>query len=351
MALRTATTLAAGRIIATVLQGAWRPSPPQPAYSDQELAKAVPFLLAGGCGALAWNGLRHSSLSSSTSASKLRQAMRAIAARNLRYEDRLAKLLPALERARVGFVLIKGWALAPLYAGPELRPFGDIDLCVAPGEFDAAHQIVGNTCDLDLQAGLRDLPDRSWDIVLQHSRLASLRGEPVRVLGAEDQLRHLCLHQARHGCWRPLWLCDVAAALENIGVDFDWNYCLAGDRRMTAWVLSIISSAQQFFGANTKQPVPFELSPNAWLQEEILASWGASRSGDSHTRDDHPLVHSLARPWRLGTALARRWPNRIEGLFKARGFPDSRWPSILLQSLVYGNRILRFATARRATQK
>jgi hypothetical protein len=48
-----------------------------------------------------------------------------------------------------------------------------------------------------------------------------LNGAKIRILGAEDHLRLLCLHLLKHGAWRPLWLCDVAAALESRPSSFD----------------------------------------------------------------------------------------------------------------------------------
>ncbi len=46
------------------------------------------------------------------------------------------------------------------------------------------------------------------------SQLVNLDGVDVRVPGLEDHLGILCLHLLHHGAFRPLWLCDIAAALE-----------------------------------------------------------------------------------------------------------------------------------------
>ena len=72
--------------------------------------------------------------------------------------------------------------------------------------------------------------------------LAALGDVPVRVLGPEDQLRLLCLHLARHGISRPLWLCDIGACLESSPPDFDWDCCLRGSKTLSDWTTCVLGA-------------------------------------------------------------------------------------------------------------
>lgn len=48
----------------------------------------------------------------------------------------------------------------------------------------------------------------------------------IRVPAAEDHFRLVAIHLLSHGAWRPLWLCDIAAMLEDLPQDFNWGRCL-----------------------------------------------------------------------------------------------------------------------------
>src|SRR5208283_3582020 len=138
---------------------------------------------------------------------------------------------------------------------------------------------AGRFGPVDLHRGTPDLPDRTWEQVHRHSRLMSLGREDVRILGAEDHLRLVCLHLVRHGAWRPLWLCDVAAALEARPMDFDWDYCLSGKRRLTRWVIAVLGLACRLLDARLDNPslearvheVP------SWLVDTVLCRWATGR--------------------------------------------------------------------------
>src|SRR5205814_891640 len=69
------------------------------------------------------------------------------------------------------------------------------------------------------------------------------------VLGPEDHLRLLCLHMLVHGVCRPLWLCDIGAALESRPAEFDWRWFLSGDPRRTRWALCALGLAHELLGA------------------------------------------------------------------------------------------------------
>src|SRR5262245_58228661 len=74
--MRIGETNNSGTVLGAVLGGAWRRRPPPTQFSSDSLAKAVPLLLAGGAGSLAWWRLRGSELSRSRPARQLREAFR-----------------------------------------------------------------------------------------------------------------------------------------------------------------------------------------------------------------------------------------------------------------------------------
>jgi hypothetical protein len=132
-------------------------------------------------------------------------------------------------------VLVKGPAIARLYPERGLRPFGDLDLCVRPDQHGTASEIVvgcaGEFSPIDLHAGCAELPARSWDDVYGRALVVTFGAIDVRVMAPEDHLHFLCLHLLRHGIQTPLWLCDVAVAVESRSQTFDWDLALGPDRR------------------------------------------------------------------------------------------------------------------------
>jgi hypothetical protein len=337
-----------GWTVASVLRAAWRATPPPLQATREEVAATARFLAHSGAGALAWRQVANSPWRSTPAAQELHQAFCVTAALNLCDEQRLQHALARLDQLGLDYLLIKGITVSRLYAIPELRPFGDIDLCVRPGSLACVRRSLDSLSDtppaIDLQAGVRDLADRSWEHIIHYSRTLPVGSRLVRVLSPEDQLRLLCLHQARHGCWRPLWLCDVAAALENAKEDFDWERCLHGDECLTRWVLCVVVLVEKLLGA-TPPTRPSRLDrfvlPD-WIVQQVLHTWGRGICGDSHNRDDLPMLDALRRPWRLHEALRCRWPNTIEAVFHCRGFPEDRRPKIISQAGVVLKRLLGF---------
>ena len=335
-----------GWLVARLLAGAWRHAPPKLVCTEEEFRAAAPFLLASGAGALVWSRIADSPLRATAAGQALQQACRSVVVHNLRSQHHLAELLPAFFQAGLDPLLIKGQALAPLYARPELRPCGDLDISVPPRQFAPAYRWLRENpalaAGVDLHQGCPDLPGRAWAQLRDRASTLIVGRAAIRVMGREDQFRHLCLHQARHGCWRPLWLCDAAAALEQADADFDWDYCLAGPPRQTRWVLCVIGLARQLLGARLLfEPRQLRHSaPPAWIRDQILRGWGHANSGDSHTRDDQPVLNFLESPRRLLPALRARWPNQVEAVFKAGGVPETRRPIHFYQLLVSGRRFL-----------
>jgi len=264
------------------------------------------------------------------------------------HEADLVRLIPLLRSGGVEPLLVKGWSVARLYPEPGLRPCGDIDLCVRPEELAGAVAMLAAAAvhpgRVDLHGGVADLEDRTWDEVVRRSRFVRLGGTGVRVLGAEDQLRHLCLHLLRHGAWRPLWLCDVAVVLESLPTDFDWDYCLGGDGRLSRWVLCALGLARRLLGARLDNSAVADRADRLprWLPDTVLALWGSR-----HVTDFRPLRAYLRHPlgpWRF---LRDRWRrNPIEVLFNGGSGPFYRLPPFAVRAIAFLLRARGYAARR-----
>ncbi|MDX1385253.1 MAG: hypothetical protein R3190_16490, partial [Thermoanaerobaculia bacterium] len=66
--------LATGRTVARILAGSWRAEPPTPEVSRGEWMAALPVLLSGGCGALAWRSSQATAVAGTAIDRSLRDA-------------------------------------------------------------------------------------------------------------------------------------------------------------------------------------------------------------------------------------------------------------------------------------
>jgi len=347
-------TLQNGYRVSAVLSGAWRPSAPSLDLVSEELANVAPRLLRSGAGGLAWWRLRGSPLSGSPAGLEFLQAYRLHTLQAALHDREVRLAFAALRDAGVEPVLAKGWAAARLYPESGLRPYGDIDLCVPPQQHDTASRIVARPSSglssVDLHPGFAMLDDRSLTDLYTASVVTSLEGVDIRVLGPEDHLRYLSLHMLGHGAWRPLWLCDVAAALECLPSGFDWDNLLRGDRRRTDWVICTLGLAQGLLGARLPdvprvvrdRPLPW------WLATTVLRQWG--RGQTPHGSRTPFAQESLRRPGRLLKALWVRWPNGIEATVGLHG-PFNQWPRLPFQLGECLRRIARFVRDRARSTK
>jgi hypothetical protein len=225
------------------------------------------------------------------------------------HERRIVRALRLLGAAGITPLLVKGWAAARLYPHPGLRPYGDVDLLVRPQERARAAQALGSPagqrCRIDLHDRFR-LLGRSVDELHERARVAQLGTSEVRILGAEDHLALLCLHMLRHGAFRPVWLCDIAAGLESLPADFDWGRCVPGDARRAQWVACALGLARELLGARVSDRIAAPLP--AWLPRAVLQQWG----DDEHYMGTPSVAFALRRPDLLPRALRLRWPNAIQ---------------------------------------
>jgi hypothetical protein len=239
-------------------------------------------------------------------------------------------------------VLAKGWGVARLYPRSGLRPYGDLDLHVAPEAYGAAAALLrdhqSRELRVDLHPGVPRL-GRPWSDVVARSVEVELGATRVRVLGPEDHLALLCGHLLFHGAWRPLWLCDVALILEGLPADFDWTYLRGLPPRQVEEVRLVAILAHRLLGAclDRMPPGADERVPT-WLPAATLAAWGRGGHYSLTTR----IALTEADPRRFLEAVRIRWPNPIEATVRWRA-PYNDFPRLPYQTLdaaVRGTRAL-----------
>ena len=334
-----------GDLLAQALAGAWRPSPPPLRLSSRDLASVASLLLETGAGALAWWRLRNTQLRSCSAAEQLQQAYRLHTLQAAIHERSIAHVTTVMRSAGLDPILAKGWAATRYYAQPGLRPFADIDLLVPPEDYGTAREVLSGVTEwrpaVDLHKEFIDLKDRTIGELYRRSELITVENAEVRILGPEDHLRLVCLHQLRHGAWRPLWLCDVAAAVESATEDFDWSYALSGNQRLSAWVICVIGLAHQLLGARLDSfPYQVEtLRVPERIISSVLKAWGC---GHPDYSSDRPMNTYLRNPRGILKAIHLRWQGPLEAGIRWQS-PYSRLPAVTIQLGDFSWRTARYA--------
>lgn len=319
-----------GELLAEVLSGSWRHAPPTLELTEEELATVTPALLETGGGALGSRRVQNSRWRDSRAASELKQAYRIHAVQAMLHELQIKEVVELLRANGVESVVVKGWAIARLYVEPGLRPYGDIDLCVDPSQYQFAKKLVDHfaTTDVrvDLHQGFSKFGDQSWSELYARTRTLEIDGVPVRTLAAEDHLRLLCFHFLREGAWRPLWLCDIAVATETRPADFDWDLCLESDESRD-YVGCTVMLAKDLLDANLDgvPPAVFAKRMPSWLRPAVLDEW---RVRSMYQRHRSPLTSVWRRPITTLRNIRSHWPGAIEATINLNAAFDekARWP-------------------------
>lgn len=307
-------TAKSASIVASVLGRSWHPTPPVFSGTGAELEQAVSTLLSTGAAGLAWWRLSQSGNSNLATQvmEELLQAFRLHAIQSALHERTIRIVIPPLRAAGVEPILVKGWAAALNYPNPALRPYGDIDLCVS--DVDRAARVLANDdlrqYNVDLHNEGEHLIDYPFDEVIAKSRLVDLDGVIVRIPSEEHHLRILCLHLLYHGAWRPLWLCDIGAALDSASDNFDWDVFLGRDPVRAGWMKYTLRLAESLLGADlTRAPKSVRTATlPPWFERSVLREWTRSHRWTSA----RPLGETIAkRPWAAPLEIVRRWPDPI----------------------------------------
>ena len=312
-----------GRTLAAMLTGSWRALPPPFEFSAAELEEMAQTLLWSGGAALCWFRIRHSNLRTTHAAETLHQAYRANTLQAALHERTIEQAVNSLRSARIESVLVKGCAAARLYPEQGLRHYGDIDLCVRPQELADAERAVNEMPEsykIDLHSGFERFGGGDFDEIYARTALIRIGETEVRVPSAEDHLRVLSIHMLREGAWRPLWLCDVAVAVESRPVGFDWDRSLGKNRRWSNWVSCALKLAQELLGAKTEStPAARNAKPlPRWLVSTVLKEWD-SVFPSMRERHRAPMSSYWRYPSDILAGFRHRWPNPIEATISVKG--------------------------------
>ena len=343
-------------MVARILAGAWRTSPPPLDLSRAALLAVAPLLLASGAAGLASWRLRGSPLAEAAEEGGLRQAYLLNTLEAAVHRRRILEAFRAFQAAGLDPVLVKGWVIARLYPEEGLRPYTDLDLYVggedAPAAAAIALDLARRGCPVDLHRGWGRLDDRAPGVLLGSSaRVVVHEGLAIRVLGFEDHLRLLCLHMLGHGAWRPLWLADLGVALESPPSGFDWDRVLWGERCRSEWVACALALAHELLGASL-EGAPARVRERRlprWVLRTVLKAWG-SLSPDTPQGSRRPMSDYLWRPAGWLRALRIRWPNPIEATVGVGG-SFGEIPRLPFQIRECLSRAARFAGEMRARRR
>ena len=290
-------------------------------------------------------------------------AARAIAALNMMLTAELAELLPDLEKAGCGPVVIKGPALAvAVYGDLASRPFGDVDVVVEPWTRRRACDLlesrgyvpspsvpkqwqeawrVSTHEQLFKREGSPLLVDLHWELTARgysySMRLAEVRHRLERVhtgacevwtLGPEDTLLFLCLHGTKHD-WAILsWLVDLAELVRGQpGLDWDevllWSR-VPGRRRPVQLGLHLAHRVLE-------APVPADVLADGARDPEVAAlveAVSAAFLDPSSAPGRGLLARMVSTVWFRGM---ERWSDRLrhlhEWLLMPRP-PDYEWVAL-----------------------
>jgi hypothetical protein len=309
-----------------VLAGSWRSSDLPPLeLTEAELNEVTPLLCISGAAALGWRRVSNSHLKDTPSAEVLRQASRLQSLQASIHEQKVEQAFRVFRSASVDAILAKGWAAASFYQH-DSRPSGDIDICVRPDQYKWAREVLGTPegrgLFVDLHKQFSEIDERPLKDVFARSRLVRLGEEDIRTVGNEDHVALLCIHFLKHGGWRPLWLCDVSAAIESLPPSFDWDVCLGVNKTRGRWILTAIKLAKQLLAADlTKCPAAVEAQElPGWLVENVLKQWcNPSAMNQAPMSHPIPMVDLLRRPSDLLKGLRQRWPDPILATISVNG--------------------------------
>lgn len=333
MAERTIPPKILGERVARIMRGVWRTEPPPISFSQDDLESVVKVLRPD-AGGLVWWRIRRSPLADSPTAGAWRQRYLEQAVHSARMKHRIVGFLNVLRAENIRSIVFKGISLIDYYAEPGLRPLGDVDLATAPAQVERAEEILSAHgayyAEVDIHAGLEDpahaayVPFATWNQLWARARVKYLGQTEMHCLAPEDELQLLSIHFVRHRGIRPVWLCDIAAALEARPADFDWARCLS-EPPFTSWIVYALLLSERLLGANLENTPLAGRSDSLpdWFVSNILEQWGIVQT---HEKLVHESVLQLWRsPTRWRDAWRARVPDRLTAVHTYFGGLDERF--------------------------
>jgi len=338
-----------GTLVCSILAGSWRHTHTHTlGISETQLNEVAPLLYGSGGAALGWWRVRDTDLRDSASADVLHEAYRLQTLQSAIHEEKIKTVFRLLRESSIEPILVKGWAAAGLYPDRALRPYGDIDLLVRPSDYKVAAALLAGPeaagCWVDLHHGFDELKGRKFDQLFERSRLVDLGDDYVRVLSAEDHLALLAIHLLKHGAWRPLWLCDIGAAVESLPPNFSWDVCLGRKKPRADWIVSAIGLANRLLAARIDHlPIAGEANRlPKWLVAAVLKQWQNPYAIDQPPmRHPAPMANYLRHPSGLLNGLKQRWPDPILATISVNG-KLSNMPRLPYQLVNCISRVARF---------
>jgi hypothetical protein len=317
----------------STLRGIWRDETPRLEISRSEFCEIIPLLLGSGFAALIWRRIRNTPLASSPDAAALLDGYRLYSLHNGVIENQIREVFASFRATGIEPILIKGWAVARLYAEKGLRLYGDIDLVVRPSDYEAASELLKDRkYQVDLHGGLSKFDPHPLEELYARSQMVKLENADVRVLSTEDHLRLLCEHFLRDGAWQARALCDISLALEKRPAGFNWDICMGKDRRRAERVACAIGLAGRLLDARIDDtPVADRRLPR-WLIPAVLKQWRRPNVSDHYPQE--LMIRSLGNPLRAARAMLGRWPDPVRATVMMEG-RFNNLPRLPLQAGLY----------------
>jgi glycosyltransferase involved in cell wall biosynthesis len=183
---------------------------------------------------------------------------------NLRVDGLTSEVTEAFEKADIAAILLKGPSIADwLYAEDSARYYGDVDLLVAPEDWEDAQAVLrglgfaddlgplghprmesltsypwirGSMDNVDLHCslwGIEASPEVVWETLSAHTERQRVGRREVSVLAPGPRALHICLHAAQHGLNATQQLEDLRRALASLPPDV-WHEAAEFAERLEA---------------------------------------------------------------------------------------------------------------------